>query len=335
MQGQGPTEEAEASSDDNGELSNTASVPPLPLSRKRLRGMWESSNDAHPPRNENGPGNKTTTGSAEFVVDLKLAADEVEVSPHKKRCGVMKGQRSAKNITAGNCAQNLKESHTTKKGVGSGDAQVADHRESHEGITAAAAAAASRLQSRVSAWDDRLSELVDYRKIHGHCNVPTSYKENTKLAMWVSNQRTQYRLHLEGNISQAITTVRIQALEGLGFKWNGNGAAWEDRLSELAKYRKIHGHCNVPKSYSEKSKLATWVVTQRKQYKLHREGKASHMTLSRIQELESLAFEWCRYGVTRVATSWKDRLSELADYRKIHGHCNVPMRFSDNSKLGN
>jgi hypothetical protein len=32
-----------------------------------------------------------------------------------------------------------------------------------------------------SAWEDRLSELADYRKIHGHCNVP-GYSENTKLA---------------------------------------------------------------------------------------------------------------------------------------------------------
>jgi hypothetical protein len=31
---------------------------------------------------------------------------------------------------------------------------------------------------------------------------------------------------------------------------------WEDLLRELAEYRKIHGHCNVPQSYSENSKLS-------------------------------------------------------------------------------
>jgi hypothetical protein len=30
---------------------------------------------------------------------------------------------------------------------------------------------------------------------------------------------------------------------------------WEDHLSELAYFRKIHGHCNVPRSYSENTKL--------------------------------------------------------------------------------
>jgi hypothetical protein len=69
-------------SDDNGEWSNTASVPPLPLSGKRPRDKEESSNDAHS-RNGKGPRTKNATGLAEFAVDLELA-DEVEVvSPQK------------------------------------------------------------------------------------------------------------------------------------------------------------------------------------------------------------------------------------------------------------
>jgi hypothetical protein len=41
-------------------------------------------------------------------------------------------------------------------------------------------------------------------------------------------------------------------------------SVWEDCLSELADYRKIHGHRNVPQRYSENSKLGNWVVTQKK-----------------------------------------------------------------------
>jgi hypothetical protein len=41
------------------------------------------------------------------------------------------------------------------------------------------------------------------------------------------------------------------------------GSVWEDCFSELADYHKIHGHCNVPQSYSEKSKLGYWVATQK------------------------------------------------------------------------
>ena len=137
-------------SDDDGEWPNTASVPPLPLSRKR--GI---SNVFHP-CNENVPGGKTVTNSAEFVADLELA-DEVEVSPHnKKRCGVVKIQSSGnidaaenfaqivvksepsvKNDAAENSAQNLKGDHATENDDGSEDGEIAEHPESPEGMAVA------------------------------------------------------------------------------------------------------------------------------------------------------------------------------------------------------
>jgi hypothetical protein len=145
--------------------------------------------------------------------------------------------------------------------------------------------------SRGAAWEDSLSELDEYREIHGHCNVSTSCSENAKLGNCFQVQRTQYRLHLEGKRSP-MTTLRIQKLESLGFEWNVYTAAWEDRLSELADICKQHGHCNVPKIYSENFKLDEWVRTQRINYRFQLEGKRSQMTGPRIQALESLGFEW-------------------------------------------
>jgi hypothetical protein len=136
-----------------------------------------------------------------------------------------------------------------------------------------------------------LSELADYRKIHGHCNVPQNYSENAKLGTWVGTQRTQYKLHLEGKTSH-MTNFRIQDLESVGFEWGVLISAWEGRLSELADYRKIHAHCNVPTRCTENAKLGNWVGTQRTQYRFYQEGKPSLMTSSRIQALESLGFEW-------------------------------------------
>jgi hypothetical protein len=42
-------------------------------------------------------------------------------------------------------------------------------------------------------WNERLSELANYRDIHGHCNVPTNYSQNKSLGTWVSNQRIKYK----------------------------------------------------------------------------------------------------------------------------------------------
>jgi hypothetical protein len=175
----------------------------------------------------------------------------------------------------------------------------------------------------------RLSELAEYRKLHGHCNVPRKYIENTKLANWVMTQRKQYKVYQEGKTS-AMTPFRIQELENMGFVWNILGTTWQDRLSELADYRRVHGHCNVPNKYSENPKLGKWVDCQRSNYtRFHKKGNKSQEMSLRIQELESLGFEWDYSGVT-----WEGRLSELADYCKIHGHCNVPKNYSKNKKLG-
>lgn len=61
----------EGSGSDNGKWSNTASVPSLPLLRKRTRYQEETCSDV-PDRNKNAPGNKNATVSAGSVVDLEL-----------------------------------------------------------------------------------------------------------------------------------------------------------------------------------------------------------------------------------------------------------------------
>ena len=140
-------------------------------------------------------------------------------------------------------------------------------------------------------WTEKFDELVQFRQERGHCCVPHTFKENPALARWVKRQRYQYKLKNEGKQS-TMTDERIVALEKIGFIWDSHGAAWFDRLNELADYRKLQGHCNVPSNYPKNPQLATWVKCQRRQYKLFWDGKTSNMTLARISELERLGFEW-------------------------------------------
>jgi hypothetical protein len=121
-----------------------------------------------------------------------------------------------------------------------------------------------------------------------------------------------------------MTLSRVQELESLGLEW-GCSTPWEDRLSELADYRKINGHCNVPTNYSENTQLANWIHTQRTQYNRHLKGKTSYMTISRIQELERLGFEWKpRKGTPKKpslnddATRGRDRAVEVPEHTQQH-----------------
>lgn len=140
-------------------------------------------------------------------------------------------------------------------------------------------------------WNQKIADLVEFRRIHGHCSVPYDYPPNPTLARWVKRQRYQYKLFNEGQAS-AMTARRIQALEKIGFVWDTYSAAWERRISELRAYRAENGNCSVPATYQPNKKLAAWVKCQRRQYKLYQEGKANTLTTDRIAALNRMGFHW-------------------------------------------
>lgn len=140
-------------------------------------------------------------------------------------------------------------------------------------------------------WSEKFAELCQYRQRMGHCLVPHTFNENLPLARWVKRQRYQYKLMVEGKPS-TMTEERVTALQDIGFVWDSQGAAWEERLAELMDFVRIFAHANVPSNYAENPQLATWVKCQRRQYKLFIENKPSNMTQERINKLESLGFEW-------------------------------------------
>lgn len=72
--------------------------------------------------------------------------------------------------------------------------------------------------SQGAAWGDRLGELHQFRQTYMHCNVPSNFSENPRLATWIKCQRRQYKLFMDGKPSN-MTPQRIQHLENLGFEW--------------------------------------------------------------------------------------------------------------------
>jgi len=63
-----------------------------------------------------------------------------------------------------------------------------------------------------SAWEEKFSLLVRFKKTYGHCNVPQAQSENRELGVWASKQR---HLRKENRLSKD----RIRRLEDLGFQW--------------------------------------------------------------------------------------------------------------------
>lgn len=143
-------------------------------------------------------------------------------------------------------------------------------------------------------WEGQFDNIRRFHKQFGHCNVPARFKGNPKLGHWVMTQRRQYTLTKQGKPS-ALTADRVRKLEDIGFVWSVRPdpvEAWATKFDELKAYKKKKGDCLVPQRYHGNMQLGTWVHTQRRHFKLMREGKKSSMTKEKIEKLNSVGFCW-------------------------------------------
>jgi len=73
--------------------------------------------------------------------------------------------------------------------------------------------------SHKAVWSERLEELKGFKKEYKHCNVPSRYKPNHQLAIWVKRQRRQWKNKLD-RLPNCMTDERQRALESIGFVWD-------------------------------------------------------------------------------------------------------------------
>ena len=81
----------------------------------------------------------------------------------------------------------------------------------------------------------------------------------------------------------------------------------------LRDYKEENGDCLVPHRKGKPSRLYEWVLTQRGQYRLKRDGKRSSLTNEREVLLDKIGFTW------KINLSWNDRFQQLENV----GSCSV------------
>ncbi len=78
-----------------------------------------------------------------------------------------------------------------------------------------------------------------------------------------------------GSERTSLTERKIELLESIDFIWAQNHKGeigWERRFQEIRKFKRKHGHCNVPTKSAENRALGRWVSTQRTMYKNYMKG---------------------------------------------------------------
>lgn len=141
-------------------------------------------------------------------------------------------------------------------------------------------------------WEAKYNALVHYKETYGHTLVENRHPA---LGNWVSTQRRYYRAMKLGE-KTPLSQGRITKLDDIGFIWDLSQdprvATWNDRFEQLEDYKVEHGNCLVPFRYNKNAQLATWVSTQRNEYKLWKLGRQSRLDDSKVQRLDELGFVW-------------------------------------------
>jgi hypothetical protein len=191
-------------------------------------------------------------------------------------------------------------------------------------------------------FQERFNDLLAFKEIHGHTNVPKRYPADPSLGQWVSHIRSAKNRSEIGSDSAAsasfsLSEEHVQQLDGIGFKWQLEkpGKQFHEYFADLLEYKKNHGNVDVPTNFPEDPSLGHWVNRIRQSYRVISEGERPYNPLSeeQIEQLNSIGFKFTVRGHQAKFKSFEERVEELMEYASVHGDVNVPKTYKDNVPL--
>jgi len=167
------------------------------------------------------------------------------------------------------------------------------------------------------AWNTFYQKLKEYKNKHKNCNIPYRYIHDKSLANWVKTQRINYK-------KKKLPQKKIMLLDKIGFSWDPMEEVWNTLYHKLQGYRDAHGHCNIPQGYVQDKSLATWINTQRINY------KKKKLSRKKIMLLNKIGFSW-----NPIEEAWNTFYQKLKEYKNKHKNCNVPYGYIHDKSLAN
>jgi superfamily II DNA or RNA helicase len=173
-------------------------------------------------------------------------------------------------------------------------------------------------------WQEMYEQLKTYHAEHGTADVPAKWKENRKLANWVSAQRQSYQNGL-------MPADRKTLLDELSFSWKQRErVSWDDRLAEVAAFKAKNGHCEIP---VDKTRLGRFINTTRSK------RNRGELSADRIAKLDAIGFVWKstgrrKSGEVGISATWQAHFDELVRFKQKRGDCKVPTKWVENCGLG-
>ncbi|MBF0323216.1 MAG: helicase associated domain-containing protein, partial [Magnetococcales bacterium] len=163
------------------------------------------------------------------------------------------------------------------------------------------------------AWENMFHTLE--RSLPTEGPFPDSWPGQPELAEWVERQ---CRMGKSGRLEP----TRQARLDALGFVWDPEVRAWENRFATLAAYRQRHGHMHIPRESLATPELGIWLVEQRKK---QAQGR---LDPERAERLTALGILW-----NPEEAEWEGMYATLLAFQRERNHCVVPKDWPDNPAL--
>eukprot|EP00978_Attheya_sp_CCMP212_P024723 scaffold78189_cov53-Attheya_sp.AAC.2 len=180
----------------------------------------------------------TSSATSKQFTSCLGSSDNAEICPIKSRAESdmdSLSNQDSENLPMNNVFSKLQHEEGLKY------EEVAQNSTAHKQAAIIPLVLKTSQKRKYPSWDGRFKELVDFKKIKGHANVP---ERSGPLGNWVNSQRAQYRLLKEGKYS-SLNIERRKKFESIGFQFKLH-PHWDQRFQELLDFKKITGHTNVP-----------------------------------------------------------------------------------------
>jgi cation transport regulator ChaC len=149
-------------------------------------------------------------------------------------------------------------------------------------------------------WAARLEELREFSRYQGHCAVPLDYEDNPTLGAWVSRQR---RLHRAGRLG----SDAVRMLGALGFWAASSRSGLSDTPEQLVR---AGGSSSLMSDCDEEDDSDV------------------------DEDDDSVGDEDDDVSEAGAMEMWTVMFREMLGFRKVEGHCRVPVDYATKPELG-
>ena len=167
-------------------------------------------------------------------------------------------------------------------------------------------------------WENNFEKLCNFKKLHGHTNVPKSF-EDTKLARLVISLRQQKR-------NGTLKPERELALLQLGFDFDPLESKWQSNYQSVVEFYRLNGHSSPNRRSDNEHErgLAEWV------HRMHKLVRECELSRDKVRQLQLInidgnpsEYRLNRDGLPRNFANFLGRLKTQIERTGPDMHSNI------------